>query len=462
MSYADALSRLLALQRFGVRPGLTAISAALDALGNPERDFVAIHIAGSNGKGSTAAMCEAVLRRAGLHVGLYTSPHLSRFTERIRIRGEELREELVAGLVDEVLAVGPELTFFEAVTAVGFLAFSRAHVDLAVVEVGLGGRLDATAVIAKPLVCVVTGIALEHTEVLGNTLAAIAREKAGIFRRDVPAVAAARDEESRAAISDVAAQVGAPVAWLGIDFFAAAASSLLGPHQRDNAALAIAALERLPPELRPGREAFTALENVHWPGRLEKIGDDVLLDGAHNADGARALAAALPELACGRGISLVVGVVEDKDAVGLVAPLLPLVSRIVTTTPKTPRARSAESLATLLKPAAGERPVEAVPSPIDALLTARRTGDLTVVAGSLFLVGQLRAHLLGERTDPVVAQDPPARPLRELSRRTERPKICRARRWRLCFGNASKSARVDPVRLEFVIRVRSGRPVRRR
>lgn len=404
MSYERALRRLLELQRFGVRPGLDAIGAALERLGHPERAFPAIHIAGSNGKGSTAAMCDAVLRAAGLRVGLYTSPHLSRLTERVRVDGVEIAPDRVAALVERVLAMGPELTFFEAVTAMGFVAFAEDAIDVAVVEVGLGGRLDATNALARPLVSVVTGIALEHTEVLGSTLAQIAREKAGIFRAGVPAVAAARDEEARAAIAEVARRVGAPLAWLGTDFASDVAPALLGAHQRDNAALAMAALSRLPGALRPTASAREALERVTWPGRLERIGDDILLDGAHNADGARALAAALPEVAAGRPVTMVLGMVDDKDMAAFLAPLAGLVEHVVATTPDTPRARDAAMLAEGV--AARGISVEIEPDPVRALERAAARAGLCVVAGSLFLIGQLRAHLRGEPRDPVLAQDP--------------------------------------------------------
>ncbi len=410
MSYGGALRRLLDLHRFGVQPGLEAIQRALDQLGNPERAFPGIHITGSNGKGSTAAMCEAVLREAGLRVGLYTSPHLARFTERIRIDGREIEAERIAPLVDRVLEVAPTLTFFEAATAVGFLAFADASLDIAVIEVGLGGRLDATNVITRPLVSVVTSIALEHTEVLGNTLSAIAYEKAGIFRANVPAVAAARDDEARDTITAVAQRVGAPLAWLGTDFQAAFETALLGAHQRDNAALAVAALQRLPDVLRPPENAFSALTRVSWPGRLEKIDEDLVLDGAHNEAGALALAAALPALAKDRPVTLLLGMVDDKDVGAFLTPLFPQLTYLITTWPDTPRARTAEALRALALrdgPALAN-PVEAISDPVAAIARARKNPGLVVVTGSLFLIGQLRAHLRGEQRDPVVAQDPKA------------------------------------------------------
>ena len=403
-SYERTLARLFALRRFGVRPGLDAISVALARLGDPQRAFDVVHVAGSNGKGSTSAMIESILRTDGRHTGLYTSPHLARFTERIRVGGVELDRDAVAPLYEEVSAAGPELTFFELVTAMAFLAFQRAGVEVAVVEVGLGGRLDATNVLPRTLVSVVTGIALEHTEILGTTLRAIAREKAGILRRGVPAIVGAVPDEARAAITEVVIEVGAHARWYGSDFHAVD-SALLGEHQRRNAAVAREAVLCL--ATPPGAHSVArGLATVRWPGRLELVCDDVLVDGAHNPDGAQALAVALPEIARGRAIHLIVAVVEDKDARALFEPLLSLASRVYVTTAPTPRARSAASLASLLT----HPHVIVCADPHAAVEEARCEGALCVVAGSLFLVGAVRAHLLGEPVDSIAAQDPAVRP----------------------------------------------------
>ncbi|MEO6954104.1 MAG: folylpolyglutamate synthase/dihydrofolate synthase family protein [Polyangia bacterium] len=403
-AYERTLARLFALRRFGVRPGLDAISDALAKLGDPQRAFDAIHVAGSNGKGSTSAMIESVLRADGRRTGLYTSPHLARFTERIRVGGAELDRDAVAPLFDEVTAAGPGLTFFELVTAMAFLAFARAGVEVAVIEVGLGGRWDATNVLPRTLVSVITGIALEHTEVLGTTLDAIAREKAGILRAGVPAVIGAVPEEARRAIAEVAARVGTKPRWLDKDF-ARIDSALLGEHQRGNAAVARAAVLCMPVPPR-GDAIARGLASVRWPGRMEVVADDVLVDGAHNPDGASALAAALPMLAAGRAIHLVIGVVEDKDVRALFEPLLPLVARVFVTTAPSPRARTASSLASLIS----HPRVTICEDPLAAVAQARVDGALCVVAGSLFLVGAVRARLLCEDVDPIAAQDPAARP----------------------------------------------------
>ncbi|HEX9101073.1 MAG TPA: Mur ligase family protein, partial [Polyangia bacterium] len=201
MTYDEMLRRLAALQRYGMRPGLESISALCAALGDPQAGLAVVHVGGTNGKGSTAAMIAAGARADGRRVGLYTSPHLLRFTERIVVDGAELPRERAAELGARVLAVAGEHTFFDVATAMAFVAFAEARVELAVVEVGLGGRLDSTNVVARPRCAVVTSVARDHTEVLGDTLSAIAREKAGIWKRGAPALFAC-DDEAAAAVLD--------------------------------------------------------------------------------------------------------------------------------------------------------------------------------------------------------------------------------------------------------------------
>ena len=397
MSYDELLSRLSALRRFGMRPGLDGVRALLAAVGDPHERLAAVHIAGTNGKGSTAAFVESALRAAGTRTGLYTSPHLLRLTERIRVDGAEIDRHIAADLGARVLAVGGEFTFFEVVTVMAFLALAEAGVDVAVIEVGLGGRLDATNVLARPLVSIVTGIALDHTDVLGATLAAIAREKAGIFKPGVPAVFASDAAEARDVLVAEAARIGAPAQLLGRDFDDAGLPplGLHGPHQRRNAALARQALRALPSLLQPSETQLAlGFARVRWPGRLEQLTPNVLVDAAHNADGARALAAALPDAP----FTLILGVVADKDAQGIVDALAPRAARVIVTAPPTPRALSPERLAALV-------PGAAVAPDLRAALAL--AGDTrTVVAGSIFLIGEARRILLGEGADPTAVQDP--------------------------------------------------------
>jgi dihydrofolate synthase/folylpolyglutamate synthase len=354
-------------------------------------------------------MTEAILRAAGLRTGLYTSPHLARFTERVRIDGREVDGDRLAALDARVAATGVPLTYFEIATALAFLEFAEAGVELAVLETGLGGRLDAVTT-CEPLATAITSIGLDHTAYLGNTLAEIAREKAGILKPTICCCLGRLPEEAAREIAARAREVGAPLAHIGRDFSPPSGPlGLAGEHQRDNAAIAVAlaraAAERLG---RPLAEATIAeaLAHARWPGRLEWIGDDVLLDCAHNADGARALAAVLPTLAAGRRIVLVMSVATDKDPRAILAPLGPLAHTLVATRSDSPRALAPGALAVEAARFVARR--VAVDDPLAALDEARRraAGGLVVVCGSMFLVGPLRAQLLGEPVDPRRTSDP--------------------------------------------------------
>jgi dihydrofolate synthase/folylpolyglutamate synthase len=412
-AYADLLARLDgAAQALGVDLGLGRVRTALGRLGDPQRRFAAVQIAGTNGKGSTAAMAEAILRAAGFRTGLYTSPHLARFTERIRVAGQEADGERLAALDGRVAATGVPLTYFEIATALGFLTFAEAGVEVAVLETGLGGRLDAVTT-AEPLATAITSIGLDHQAYLGDTLAAIAREKAGILKPNVRCFLGRLPDEAAREIAARAREVGAPLAHLGRDFSAPAGPlALPGPHQRDNAALAVALARAAADRLgRPLADAAIAeaLARTSWPGRLERIGDDVLLDCAHNADGARALAAALPALAAGRRVVLLMSVASDKNPRAIFEALGPLAHTLVATRSDSPRALPPEALALEAARTISRRVV--VADPLAALEEARQraAGGLVVVCGSMFLVGPLRAHLLGEPVDPRRTSDPVGR-----------------------------------------------------
>jgi dihydrofolate synthase/folylpolyglutamate synthase len=394
VTYREALEALFRRRRFGVRPGLDGIRALLAGLGDPQRRFRAIHVAGTNGKGSTAAFVESILRAGGLRTGLYTSPHLLRFTERIRVAGVEIGEDEAAALAGRTMELAPEATFFEIATGMAFAAFAERGVDVAVIEAGLGGRLDSTNVLEAPLCTVVTGIALDHTEILGPTLSDIAREKAGIFKPGVPAIVGS----DQPVLAEEAARVGAPFEL--VDALDDRPLGLRGGFQRRNAALAVRAVERS--GLGISDEAIgRGLREARWPGRLELLGD-VLIDAAHNPDGARTLATELPAVAAGRPVTLVFGVVEDKDAAAMLGALTPSVARVILTRVPSPRGRDPETLRALAPGA------EVVPDPADALRRARGAG-LTVVAGSIFLIAEARRLLTGERADPIAAQDPAAK-----------------------------------------------------
>jgi dihydrofolate synthase/folylpolyglutamate synthase len=401
--YLRLLSRLEGARALGVDFGLGRIRQALVLLGSPERRYVTVQIAGTNGKGSAAAMTDSILRAAGLRTGLFTSPHLCRFTERIRIDGAEVDGELLAALDQRVVATGVPLTYFEISAALGFLAMADAGVDVGVLEVGLGGRLDATTA-AAPMATAITSIGMDHTELLGDTLPAIAREKAGIARPGVPLYLGPLAPEADAAV--VAVAEGALIRRVGRDFQAPSTPLALGgDHQRSNAAIAVALARDAAAAC--GRtltdtDIELGLARTRWPGRLEKIPPDLLFDCAHNVDGARVLVAALPP---GRR-ALVVSIVRGKDAAGILATLAPHFDLVVTTRSRNERSLDPEALAALT-PAA-----DPITDPLLALARARaylfgqEGGGTVVIAGSSFLVGELRAAVLGEPCDPIAGGDP--------------------------------------------------------
>jgi dihydrofolate synthase/folylpolyglutamate synthase len=407
VGYRALLGRLEAARTLGVSFGLDRVREALRLLGSPERAYTTVQVAGTNGKGSTAAMTDAILRAAGLRTGLFTSPHLSRFTERIRIDGREIDGELLALLDQAVVRTGVPLTYFEISAVLAFRAMAEAMIDVGVLETGLGGRLDAVTA-AAPVATAITSIGLDHTDLLGGTLREIAREKGGIARPGVPLFLGPLAPEADEEIARVAAAAGAPVQRFGIDFHAPPTPPALGgAHQRTNAALATA-LARTAALARghtlTADEIARGLHLVTWPGRLEWLAPDVLADCAHNPEGARALAAALP---LDRPAVLVASVVRGKDAAGLLAELMPRFIHVVATRSRNERAMPAGELAALVT----GRPVDAVADATAALrlgreLAAARPGGYVVVAGSIFLVGELRAHLLGEPVDPVPGGDP--------------------------------------------------------
>jgi dihydrofolate synthase / folylpolyglutamate synthase len=410
-AYRRFLVRLDRAREQGVALGLDRVRLALERVGHPELRVPALHIAGTNGKGSCAALGDSILRKAGFRTGLFTSPHLTRFTERIRIDGQEVAGDHLAELDTALAATNVPLTFFEIATVLAFLAFAEAKVDVAILETGLGGRLDATSA-CLPLASAITSIALDHEAILGSTLSEIAFEKASIARRGVPLLVGPLAPEAERRVIEVAGAAGAPVLVPGVGYPPAPAPPALpGAHQLNNAALAVAMSRRAASALgRPLAEesVLGGLAEVRWPGRLERIGD-VLLDCAHNLEGTQALVAALPESP--RRV-LVVSIVRDKNAPGMLAVLAPCFDRIIATRSPSERAREPAELAELVvRTRAGDRQVECEADPRRALAAARlyagqREGGLVVVAGSIFLVGALRAMLLGASDGTVDASDP--------------------------------------------------------
>jgi dihydrofolate synthase/folylpolyglutamate synthase len=385
-----------------MRFGLERMERALDALGHPERAYAVLHVGGTNGKGSTCAMAAAALSAAGHRVGVYTSPHLVRFNERIQVDGAPIDDAALGEAIEAIRRACPwhdaggeadRLTYFEFATLAGLVHFSQAGVGAAVVEVGLGGRFDATNAIL-PRVTAIARIGLDHTQLLGDTVEQIAFEKAGIFKPGVPAVVHGRQPPGAVeTLRAEAARRGAPFVVAAPDY--AGPIALSGPHQRGNAALADAALRALARAgvALPDEAIARGIATARWPGRLEELGG-VLLDGAHNPDGAAALAAALTALHPGRPVELVLGVLADKDHAGILAALVPVVRRLHVVTPASPRARPAVELAAAASALGADAHAHAsVAEAIACARAAAADGALVCVAGSLYLVGEARGLL---------------------------------------------------------------------
>ncbi len=421
MTPEKALAAISALEKFGINLGLDRVRACLDALGNPHLAYPSIHVGGTNGKGSTSLLIASALSRSGYRTGLYTSPPLEFFGERIRVDGLLLPDEAVPPLLEAVLAAAGrrvearDMTQFEVITAMAFLHFSRVGTDAAVVEVGLGGRLDSTNVIV-PEVSVITNVGLEHAEHLGPNVEAIAAEKAGIVKAGVPVVTAA-EGGALGVIEAAAAKAGSPVIRWGHDFqvererrgryrfsgkewrLAGLELGLGGGYQRFNLGVALATLEVLAERgWRLEEEGIRcALREARWAGRLEALGPGprVLLDGAHNAHASPLLARTLREEFRYRRLWLVLGVLGDKDARAILGDLVPLADRVVLTRSSSTRARDPQEMEHLAR-AVRDVPCHTAPNVADALdwaLERADADDLVCVTGSLTTVGEARASL---------------------------------------------------------------------
>lgn len=413
-SYRASLDYLYSLQLFGIKLGLDKVSQLLDRIGNPQRKLRIVHIAGTNGKGSTAAALANIFHAAGIYAGLYTSPHLHSFTERIRVGLQQIPEDEVVRLIDELRPHAEELrtTFFEFTTAMALLHFQRSGADWAILEVGMGGRLDATNVV-DPELCLISPIGFDHTEYLGASLAQVAAEKGGIIKPGVPVICGHQQAEALQTLSGQAESVAAPFflaerdyRWISMGeslFFSgreltmdSLRPGLNGQHQHQNLALALAAAELLRQQgvaltetaLRQGIEA------TRWPGRLEWLPGEILLDGAHNPAGAKVLAAYLDQQQL-KNLHLLIGLKADKAAEQVLEPLLPFVGHLYATQPPVDTAISLD----LLVQQAREAGVTATAyadckAALRAAQQACQAGDVLLVAGSLFLVAAVREQLL--------------------------------------------------------------------
>lgn len=417
------LERLANRRRFGIRPGLGTMRALCAALGNPEQSFAVIHIAGTNGKGSVAAICEAALRTMGLPVARYTSPHLVRVNERFVVDGEPVSDEALERALDMVEEVcareGLEPTFFEALTACAWLVFREACARVVVCEVGMGGRWDATNTIEAPLVSVITHVALDHCDILGDTVEAIAAEKAGIIKEGRPVVMGAMDPRAKAVIAATAGRLHAPLfdaetvrvtvsrrTLHGQTLqcssptcdYPAALTRLAGTFQVENAATALCALERLGEQGLPvPPKAFAeALRTVSWPGRCQLIATDppTFLDGGHNPDALRALREALKSMHVRRRVALVCGFCGDKAVGKALREIVPLVSAAWAVPLRNERGMAPADLVAALRlsgvPAA--TPMASVEEGVEAATAWAQDNQGTVlICGSLFLVGEVLA-----------------------------------------------------------------------
>ncbi len=429
-SYESFVSHLADREYFGQKLGLERIQEILNRLGNPERKFPSIHIAGTNGKGSTAAMIATILAEAGCRVGLYTSPHLVDFCERIQVithppapsltsrEGEKGNPPLsvrggygtsfisregalsCARIIREIENPADPLTFFELATAIGFLHFTEEKVEIAVVEVGLGGRLDATNVIT-PLISVITTVGMDHTQYLGDSIEKIAFEKAGIIKSGLRVITGALPQEAMAVVLRRAALMKAPLRVARpSDFPNDLRIGLAGRHQRGNAAIALAVIDELQRKggFKISEEAVrSGLANVRWPGRLETVQEEpwILLDGAHNPQAMAAVRQFLEPRLNGRKLKVLFGAMADKDLSGLLSEIVPIADQFIFVAPPMKRAASPEQLLSLaealgLKGAVGEGRVAET---LGSVKNRLDRNDVLLVTGSLFVVGEARKKI---------------------------------------------------------------------
>ncbi|HYA31711.1 MAG TPA: folylpolyglutamate synthase/dihydrofolate synthase family protein [Thermodesulfovibrionales bacterium] len=456
MKYSDTIDYLYSLQKHGIKLGLENTLRLLSLLRNPQDSFKSIHVAGTNGKGSTSAMIASVLRAAGFKVGLFTSPHMVSFTERIKVNDVEIEEKEVVELTREIRGVIQESqksevrslpthqpsaishqpflpTFFEFVTATGLLYFKRNGVEWAVVETGMGGRLDATNVLT-PAVSVVTNIGYDHREFLGETLREIAAEKAGIIKRGVPVVSSSQNPDAMEVIVGNAADQGAGLFVYGKEFASRPESvdmygatfdyegkerldsmhiPLSGMHQIENASVAIKTMELIAEkESIPSHFIREGLARTQWLGRLELIKDaghncDFLVDGAHNPSASVALADSLKRyfLPSYQKVILVIGIMGDKDVEGILGPLLPLASELIFAAPAYERAASPEKLADY---AGGlgfsSTIVKTIKDAIGVAVRMALKKTLVVITGSFYTIGEAKAYLGQECHAPSLAE----------------------------------------------------------
>jgi dihydrofolate synthase/folylpolyglutamate synthase len=423
-SYASVLEELYSLQKHGIKFGLSQTANLLDGLGNPHTGRNFIHVGGSNGKGSVACLLESALRSCGYRTGLFTSPHLVHFSERFRVNGHPVPQGEIVELYEELRSITDEReppTFFEAVTAMALACFRKRETDIDVIEVGMGGRLDATNLVT-PLVSLITNISLEHREFLGDTRLEVAREKAGIIKEGVPLLTGVADRDVLDLLQRTCRERNAPLYQLDADFFHAELGrelsfrgahlaldqvrvGLPGRHQRRNAAMALGALDilrgqgwSLPPD---GIAQGCSL--ARWPGRLQHVCSSprVVVDGAHNPAAMQELAQNIREAFAFTRLIAVVGIMEDKDASAMLGALLPIADHLVFTRPVYPRAMDPHTLHQRCPGPLSSFAIEpSLPQALDRARAEAGEEDLVLVCGSLFTVGEALTHLDPETYPP--------------------------------------------------------------
>jgi dihydrofolate synthase/folylpolyglutamate synthase len=422
MDYRQSIAYLFSLQRFGIKLGLSNITTLLKHLGNPHQSLRCIHIAGTNGKGSTAAFLQSILKHSGYRAGLFTSPHLVSFTERIRINDREIQRGRVARLVHKIRALCRQnsletITFFEFVTALALAYFAEEEADPVVVEVGMGGRLDATNIL-QPMVSIITSISLEHQIYLGTTLQRIAKEKAGIIKRCTPLIAGVRQPSVIAVMREKCRQMKATLFLAGKDVsgrktgpgmfdykgfdrtLTGLLPGLIGDHQIRNATLALGAAELL---CRNGfniteQGMRTGIQEARWPGRMEIVRRTpaVVLDGAHNPEAWQAIKKTLNKYFTYKKLFMVIGVMQDKDIARMIEILTPGAHTVIFCKPKMERAAPQETIAQHSSRSAAKNTVwiDDTVEALHAALKRASADDLVCVTGSLFTVGEAREYLV--------------------------------------------------------------------
>ena len=413
MSYEELVEQISTSRRFGRAPGVECSAAVMELLGHPEAALSFVHVAGTNGKGSVCAFLREICEKAGLRAGLFTSPHLQKFTERIQIGHAQIPQEEALRLGRVVMAAnhrlmasrGINLTMFDYCLAIGLLYFREQQVDLVILETGMGGRLDSTNIIAPPVASVITGIGLEHTEYLGDTIGKIASEKAGILKPGTRAVLMDQDEEALDVLESACRRFGIPYRLSGsVDAQGDYKDvhyeiGMIGVYQRKNAAAAIEAARVL---VQAGYAQITpeavaqGLRDARWPGRMELVSRRpwVLLDGAHNVHGVTALAESLRALDAGARYTFFMGVMADKDYEAMVELILPLAKHIYALAPDSERALPADKLCELIRRKGAGADVCADVAQLTELLSAQPETEKCVVFGSLYLIGEIRQCFL--------------------------------------------------------------------